>query len=185
MDPLRVFCRQVRERSREHAEAIRLISHASLYSVGTGILRQELDSMVRVMYLLSLDDRTQRHQLIRSSVDGKQWRHPNGTRITDREMVDLANTLTGWAGSVYKFGCSFIHLSKFHDRLARDPFRALPRSEQRHVIAHIEHYHGSIGKASPTTEDIVRYVPRIFEKIRGNLMVYLQQLERGESLGES
>lgn len=159
-----------------------MISHASLHSVGIGILRQELDSMVRVMYLLSLDDRARRHQLIKFSVDGKQWRHPNGTRITDREMVDLANTLTGWAGSVYKFGCSFIHLSKFHDRLARDPFRALPRSEQRHVIAHIEHYHGAIGKASPTAEDIVRYVPQIFEKIRGNLMLYLQQLQRGESL---
>ena len=41
------------------------------------------------------------------------WQRENGRgRVTDREMVDLANRLQGWTASVYEFGRGFIHLSR-------------------------------------------------------------------------
>ena len=40
-------------------------------------------------------------------------------------MVDLAQGLHGWTQLVYRFGCSFIHLSDLHDYQARDPFNLL------------------------------------------------------------
>lgn len=138
--------------------------------------------MVRVMCLLALTDRRQRMKLIEDSVNGRPWRGGNGRRITDREMVNLANSLTGWAQSVYKFGCAFIHLSNFHDRLARDPFKALPTSERRHIISHIEYYHGALRTKTPGIDDILPLVPRVFEKVSGNLRGYLDALERGEHL---
>jgi hypothetical protein len=76
------------------------------------VLRQELDSMIRVIYLLSQSDIAFRDELIQASVEGKQW-VAKGTkhRVTDKEMVELANELHGWTESVYRFGCAFIHLS--------------------------------------------------------------------------
>lgn len=183
-DPVRVFGRQVRSRSAEHAAAIRVLGREDLHSVAVGILRQELDSMVRVMYLLSLKDQGERRRLIEDSVRGRRWRGANGRTITDREMVRLANALNGWAESVYRFGCAFIHLSNFHDRLARDPFKALPTSEQREIIEHVEHYHGHLATKTPAMEDLLPLIPRVFTKVADNLRCYLDSLERGGHLDQ-
>lgn len=181
-DAVKVFTRQVRARSAEHAAALRVLELARLHAMGVGILRQELDSLVRVMYLLALKNRSQRLKLIQDSVNGRRWRGPNAKNITDREMVRLANSLTGWAESVYRFGCAFIHLSNFHDHLARDPFKALPTSERRHVISHIEHYHGRLGTKTPGIDDLLPLIPDVFAKIAANLRHYLDELERGGDL---
>jgi hypothetical protein len=111
MTPLKAFCRAVRARSYENAEAIRLLHSGGVTSQVVSILRQEVDSLVRVMYLLSITDMSYQEQLIKESIEGRQWRTKDGKKkITDREMVELANTMHGWTSSVYKFGCAFIHL---------------------------------------------------------------------------
>ncbi len=132
------------------------------------------------MYLLALKDRRRRMQLVEDSVSGRVWRSANGRRITDRGMVRLANFLTGWAESVYRFGCAFIHLSNFHDRLARDPFKALPTSERRRIISHVEHDHGRLATRTPGIDDLMPLIPRVFEKIAANLKCYLDTLEHGD-----
>ncbi len=59
------------------------------------ILRQELDSLVRVIFLLSQSERTYRSTLIADSVEGRQWTKKGGKgRITDRELVDLSKTFS-------------------------------------------------------------------------------------------
>lgn len=181
-NPVRVFARQVRARSAEHAAALQVLGPARLHSVASGILRQELDSMVRVMYLLAVRDRSVRVRLIKDSIGGRRWRGSNGKFITDREMVKLADRLTGWAESVYRFGCAFIHLSNHHDHLARDPFKALPPSDRRHIISHLEHYHGSLRTQTPGIDDLLPLIPLVFTKISENLRCYLESLERGKDL---
>jgi hypothetical protein len=181
-DAVRVFARQVRARSAEHAAALHLVGAAGHHSVAVGILRQELDSMVRVMFLLANKDHAQRMKLIEDSVNGRRWRATNGKTITDRQMVNLANSLTGWAESVYRFGCAFIHLSNFHDRQARDPFKTLPLSERRHIISHVEHYHGRLRTKTLGIADLVPLIPMVFHKVSDNLRCYLDALERGEDL---
>ncbi len=107
-----------------------LLSGAGLAGQMVAILRQELDSMVRVIYLLAQSP-DRRDLLIDSSVNREKWlQHNSKGAVTDKEMVDLAQRLQGWTRSVYKFGCAFIHLSSLHDYNARDPFRQLPLEER-------------------------------------------------------
>jgi hypothetical protein len=122
MNEIAVFCRQVRARSAEHRRA--MMALRALPGQMVSILRQELDSLVRVIFLLAQTDRAYRTKLIEASVSGKKWT-ANGPRrqITDREMIDLADTLHGWTKSVYSFGCAFIHLSSLHDYRMRDPLQ--------------------------------------------------------------
>ncbi|MFP4381754.1 MAG: hypothetical protein ACLFUS_14735 [Candidatus Sumerlaeia bacterium] len=142
------------------------------------ILRQELDSLVRVIFLLSQADRRYRQALIDDSVMGRKWTQPESRKpVTDREMVELADTLHGWTKSVYSFGCAFIHLSSFHDYLERDPFKQLPPEERAAVIGHVRNYHGGMEGPSPTFQDLVPFLPRVFEKIAGNLEYYVSELE--------
>jgi hypothetical protein len=175
------FCRQVRTRSHEHHQAMLIAHERGWLSIAVGILRQELDSMVRVVFLLSQPDRRQRNALLVSAVSGQPWTVPTPEgkmrRVTDRDMVELAQNLHGWARNVYRFGCGFIHLSHLHDYPARDPFRALSIVERQWVADYLRQYHG--GEASPdsTFQEISAYMPRVLEKISSNLEHYLEVLE--------
>jgi hypothetical protein len=177
MNVIQTFCRQVRSRSAEHRQAVQRLD--GLPGSVVSILRQELDSMVRVVFLLAQKDREYRKALVEASVAGKKWTQ-NGSRknVTDREMVELANGLQGWTESVYRFGCGFIHLSSLHDYHARDALRQLDEQERQAVLAHLRYYHGDPKQAEPTFEDVVPLLPRVFEKIADNLECYLKELER-------
>ncbi len=183
MSDLEVFCRQIRARSNEHREAVHLLYPARLSSQIVSILRQELDSMVRVIYLLSISDMAYRGELIKASVEGNQWTAKGSRkRITDRDMVTLANKLEGWAESVYRFGCAFIHLSSFHDYQERDPMDMISNDEKESILKHMRYYHGGPPDPDPTFNDLIPYLPRVFEKIAANLDCYIRDLEGGKTL---
>jgi hypothetical protein len=182
MSDLRTFCRQVRERSQENRRALALLHGAELYGQVVGILRQELDSMIRVIYLLSVSDRERRAGLISDAVHGRIWRHPSAGRVTDREMLELAEHLHGWARSVYRFGCAVIHLSSLHDYRERDPVLALSPGERDDLVHHLRAYHGGPQRDDVTFEDVVPYLPPAFEKVASNLEAYLEHLARHQEL---
>jgi hypothetical protein len=147
------------------------------------ILRQELDSLVRVVFLLSQTDREYRNRLIKDSVAGRRWLRRNSRRpVADREMVELTDTLHGWTKSVYAFGCAFIHLSSFHDHEARDPLGQITEGERNMILAHLRYYHGGPNGSSPRFSDIVPFLPMVFTKIADNLECYVKQLEQDKDL---
>jgi len=65
---LEMFCRQIRQRSEENKKAFSILFHNDIIGNSVSILRQELDSMIRVIYLLSIDDIDYRNELIELSV---------------------------------------------------------------------------------------------------------------------
>jgi len=143
MNILDIFCRQVRARSDESKKAIKLLHDHGMPGQVVSILRQELDSFVRVIYLLSIKDRTYRNQLLQQSVDGNKWTAKDSKRrLTDREMVDLAQNLHGWTENTYRFGCAFIHLSRFHDYQDRDPIDTLSEKDNEEIREALSYYHG-------------------------------------------
>jgi len=176
------FARLVRARSRENREAVALLRPTGHAGISVAILRLELDSLIRVLYLLSQGAR-QRDRLIEASLHGQRWRHPDGKTITDAQMVRHSATLHGWAGSVYSFGCAFIHLSRNHDYLTLDPFAALPLAERETISSYVRFYHG--GAIHPNSEfaELVAYIPAVFEKISSNLEAHLRDLKEGRKLG--
>jgi hypothetical protein len=183
MDDMAVFCRQVWARSDELRRALRMAHHGGLTGQVLSTLRQQLDSMVRVLFLLAQEDRDYRGQLIRASVNGERWvAHGTNRPITDAEMVELAQRLHGWAASVYKFGCAFIHLSSLHDYRDRDPMDALPRDEKDAILAHLRHYHGGPRHDNPRFDELVPFLPGVFDKIESNLDHYLNDLRRDRDL---
>lgn len=102
------FCDMIRNRSEENRRAISCFFRLNgVLSPAISILRQELDSMVRVIYLLSINDISERRRLIKSTLNGEKWKikTPKGKwkEVTDREMVELSQRLQGWTLSVYKY----------------------------------------------------------------------------------
>jgi hypothetical protein len=176
MDKIDTFVRQIKSRSEEHRKAVAALEDISAHGQIAAILRQELDSMVRVIYLLSIP-LDQRLKLISDATEGIKWRK-EGSRsaITDKEMIELSQKLSGWTRSVYKFGCAFIHLSSFHDYENRNPIAQLPDNERLDLISHCRYYHGGPINDDPTFHDFIPYLPRVFDKIASNLEFYLDEL---------
>ena len=181
MSELDTFCRQVRARTTEHRQAMLALS--GLPGQMVSILRQELDSLVRVVFLLAQSDRQDRHRLIVDAVSGRKWTRTGSRKpITDREMVDLTDTLHGWTRSVYGFGCAFIHLSHLHDYQIREPLDQIPETEKSAILDHLRYYHGGPNGSAPRFSDIVPLLPAVFEKIADNLECYVKQLEKDEDI---
>ncbi len=181
-EDLEIFCRQVRSRSVENHAAVRQLVCAHLPGAAIGVLRQELDSMVRVIYILAQRDRAYRERLVQDAVAGRRWKRGDGKLVSDAEMVRLSGSLHGWTKSVYEFGCSFIHLSRFHDYHTRDPFQALPTKEREQIASHLRSYHGGGISASSHFTDLIHYLPAVVDKISSNLGSYVKTLEAGERL---
>lgn len=176
-EALEIFVRQILNRSRDHQRAMRLLVEANIPSQMMAVLRQELDSMVRVIYLLS-QDKPRRRTLILAAVDGDQWRQSNGRgRVTDQEMVNLAQHLQGWTLSVYKFGCAFIHLSNLHDYNDRDPLELLDVNERTAILEHCRSSHGGPSVERSSFQDLIPYLPKALDKVSDNLRLYLKKLQ--------
>ena len=95
--------------------------------------------------------------------------------VTDKEMVDLSQ-LQGWIQSVYKFGCAFVHLSDFHNHLAKNPLQNISDEDRQDILSHMRNYHGGPSHDNPDMKEISEYLPRIFDKIAGNLAYYVAEL---------
>jgi hypothetical protein len=172
---LNAFCRTVRQRSRDNSAALRLLDNAGLTGKVVGTLREELDSMIRCVYLLSIRDRQRRDQLIGKFLKGQRW------PVTDAKMIALSDMLQGWTQSVYDFGCAFIHLSTYHDA-NHDPLDSLSQREREQIARHLSYYHGFRMDANTAFRDIVPILPRVFEKIASNLECYVRDLEKNSEL---
>ncbi|MEU8078774.1 hypothetical protein AB0B31_25460 [Catellatospora citrea] len=187
---LECFCRQIEARSREHQQAMPVVVEHGWWSLAVGMLRLELDSLIRVIYLLHQPQQV-RNEIIASSIagDGRfRLETPRGrlTTATDADMLNAADRLlglNGWVRRVYKFGCSFIHLSSAHDYLALDPFQALPPDERLVIAEYLRHYHGGTVDPQSTFAEVTPYVPKVLTKISSNLELYVDDLRASRSQG--
>jgi hypothetical protein len=158
-------------RSDEHRAAMAVAHAEGWRSVEACILRMELDSFVRAVYLNNKCDQARRAELLtRATTPGLKF------NVTDREMVDFAEGMTGWSRRVYDYGNAFVHLSSQHDYGASDPFQSLDVDERIAIVSYLQHYHAGAAAINSTFEEIADYIPKVFNKIADNLKLELDNL---------
>ncbi|WP_444931386.1 hypothetical protein ACJJIF_06300 [Microbulbifer sp. SSSA002] len=177
---LSIFLDQVKSRSVENREAFKILLDSKLYGVAIGLLRQELDSLIRISYLWQPETPVAVSQsLIEKSVRGKMWKvvNHNGkeVKVTDRDMLNLASHLGGWEQTIYSFGCKLIHLSDYHLYLDKDPFDTLSNAEKEEIIGYLSAYH-DYSKSNIRFNDLVEYLPKIMVKLTDNVEFYIEEL---------
>lgn len=166
----------IEKRSAENQKALHLLFSQNLFGNCLSILRQELDSFIRIMYLGRIADINERERLMQLTLSGEKWKvltnNDKFRPVTDREMEEKASELHGYIHYVYKFGCRFIHLSDFHNYETENPFDKLDEAEQFDISFYLEQYHGLSFETELTVENISILIPAIFEKISTNMACY-------------
>ena len=181
MTQLEQFCQILRNRSEEHKSAIVLLINNGLYGQAISILRQELDSLVRTIFLLNINSLPERLYYIQQTLNNEKWTKPSSkTLVTDKQMVELADTLYGWSKSVYKLGCAFIHLSPLLDYKNTNPFSLLEETEKNDIKQHLNNYHGFSLSSDLNMESINPYLTKVFDKVTNNLAIYISDLENNK-----
>jgi hypothetical protein len=171
------FCQILRERSAENVSAGRLLFYNRLYGQLISVLRQELDSLVHAVFLLSKDLTTRQH-FISQSLQNKKWTLLDSrTVVTDRNRVDLTNRTHGWTNSVYKLGCAFIHLSPMANYRNSNPFQQLGQTEINDIKQHLHYYHGFRLTDNLNMNTVSPYLLSVLDKVSDNLECYIKYLE--------
>lgn len=180
------FCRIVRARTAENQNAFNILLSSGSLGVAVGMLRQELDSLIRVAYLCDMNSSSPTAQaLIEDAVNGEQWtattnrgREP---RITDREMVNIASQIGGWVNIIYSFGCGLLHLSNLHDHESNDPFdAAIDPIDAARIIYYLDQYHGYPDQ-DIDKQRLGQYLPKVMEKLVQNVNHYIGEIENANA----
>jgi len=113
------FYTLLKKRSVDNVKAFNACYETYCFGQCISILRQELDSYMRVLFIESLDNEENKKLLMEQTLRNKKWVYltKGGLRkkVTDSEIFKATSRLNSWESMVYRFGCSFIHLSSFHD----------------------------------------------------------------------
>lgn len=175
------FIEIVKSRNRENTVSIRVLYENGVIGNCISILRQELDSFIRVIYLGKLGDVDERQRLMQMTIDGEEWNELtiNGRfrKIRDRDMVNFANQLFGYINYVYKFGCGFIHLSINHDFINENPFETLGEYDRASIVAYLNQYHGYPVENELTIENFRPFIIQVYEKVSSNMLYHLDELK--------
>ena len=176
MNILEKFIKQINARSNENQNAFNLLYEKKCYGVCIGIIRQELDSLLRASYLIDsngYDFRFNAFDLIKNSVEIGEWKFLNDNHkmqsVRDREMLSEG----GWEEVVYNFGCGLIHLSDKHLYRDFDPIIKLSVKEKGNIIGYLKKYH-EYDKEAVNMGDIINYLPKIYQKIYESIEYYLK-----------
>lgn len=181
MEVARSFLSLVKARSSENNESFNLLYDHGKYSVCIGLLRQELDTLLRLYYLWRSETTdNEAGELMKASIQGKKWKYLNEkgklVKLTDSNMLQFALFLGGWEKVVYDFGCKAIHLSDLHAYQTRDPFELVNVETKNKVIAYLKSCHG-YDKQSISMDSLYEYLPKVMEKLSENVAFYIEELE--------
>lgn len=153
----------------------------NLLSTQMSTIREEVDSLLRVIYLLGVSDYNELTDIIGNSFDQRMFgptRADGGTRrILDKSMIEAAAAQFDWLETLYDFGCSFIHLTGLHSYQERDPFRMLSPSEQEVIVEFVNRYYRATISANSQFTEVAHYLPQIFRKVAENLERLLGDLQ--------
>jgi hypothetical protein len=169
------FTRILTQRSNENTASIVLLHGQGYFGTCISLLRQELDSLIRVCYLHTLTDNAEIDRLIDDTIGGVEW-EKNGKRITDRKMVNIASQYNHWAPEVYDFGNCFTHLTNYHDYKQNDPLLTLDTTSNQTIKHYLNSYHGFPMTSDVTFQNVIPYIPQVAMKVSNNLQAYIAHL---------
>jgi len=179
MNNTQKFVDLVKNRSKENIESFNLLYEKGLYGNCVSVLRQELDSYIRVLFI---NGHTEKDAFISQILSDKKLKDKDKT-ITDRAMLEYLKPshMDAWEESyIYQIGCFFVHLSNFHNYKTENPFQNISQADKENIVEFIKDKHSWEADTSNIDinkiESVIPFLPLIIKKISANLECALEKL---------
>ena len=163
----------------ENWKSFKVLFGIQHYGNCISIMCQELDQIISLLFLLNRNKYEKEH-LLKLSINSQKWYFKNNENkkeyITEKVLVDFADSLTGWEKSIYEFGLSFQSISTNFNYLLRDPVKSMGENERKQISNYIREYHKKDFNDDFTLDDLIPVLEEIFQRISNNLISYLDKI---------
>jgi hypothetical protein len=169
----------VLQRLDENRKSFELLFGIKHYGNCISIMRQELDQVIKLLYLLNSTTNEQK-QFIESSINNRKWFKVNRDNtkdyITEEVLTTYSETLNGWDKSIYEFGLAFGSLANTFNYGTRDPIKSIGENDKDKIYQYIYEYHNKDFPKDYDLSKLILELPTILNKISIQLQSYMDQL---------
>jgi|GEM_PF-3999989 hypothetical protein len=166
-------------RLQENMKSFKLLFDIQHYGNCISIMRQELDQLIRLLFLLHSNPE-EKKQFIYSSINSQKWyivgKDGRKEYITEDMLLRFAETLEGWERSIYEFGFSFGDLSANFNYGSRDPIKSMNDFDRQKLRKYITEYHIKDFPGDFSLSDLIPALPSIIEAISDKLKLYMEKI---------
>jgi len=169
----------VTHRLDENLKSFNLLYGMKHYGNCISIMCQELDQIIRVLYLRN-SSKIEQQQLMYCTITNHKWfivnRENKKEYITDEVLLRFTKTLTGWDQNIYEFGFSFKNLTNNYNYGSRDPIKSMSAADRAKLEKYISEYHVHDFKKDFTLDDLIPVLPMIIDEISAKLKSYIEKI---------
>jgi hypothetical protein len=171
------YKRMVGHRLEENMKSFKLLFDMKHYGNCISIMCQELDQIIRLLFLLN-STANHKKQFIYSSINNQKW-YTTGldhkrVYVTDDTLLQFSESLTGWDKCIYEFGFSFKNLSNNFNYGSRDPIKSMNETDRNRLHGYVKEYHVKDFPVEYSLEDLIPVLPMIIRLISNNLNNYME-----------
>jgi hypothetical protein len=173
------YKRLVSHRLEEDLKSFRLLFGMKHYGNCVSLMCQELDQMIRLLFLLNSSQRD-RISFMESSINNHKWyvlnKENKKENITDETLADFTKTLAGWDKSIYDFGFAFKDMSNAFNYGSKDPIKGMSEENRKKLYDYIIAYHKKDFPNDFSINDLFPVLPEIINVISLNLKNYIEKI---------
>jgi hypothetical protein len=163
----------------ENMKSFKLLFDMKHYGNCISIMCQELDQIMKLLFLLNRN-KTERKQFMESSIESHKWfilnKENKKEYITDDDIAKYSESLSGWDKSIYEFGLAFGHLTNSFNYGSKDPIKSMNEIYRNMLYDYIREYHNANYPKDFTLDDLIPVLPNIFDSISLHLQSYMNEL---------
>jgi hypothetical protein len=177
--PIDEYKKIILQRLDENRKSFDLLYGIKHYGNCISIMCQELDQVMKLLFLLN-SPKSEQIQYIKASINNQKWFITNKEfkkeYLTEDVFTRYSETLDGWDRSIYEFGLSFGNMATTFNYGTRDPIKSIGENDKEKIRNYIVEYHN---KNFPKDYDLgilIIELPTIFNRISVNLQSYINRL---------
>ena len=169
----------VLQRLEENRKSFDLLFGIKHYGNCISIMRQELDQVIKLLFLLN-STKDEQKQYIDASINNHRWfilgTDNKKNYITDDDLTTFSETLVDWDKSIYEFGLAFGSLVNTFNYGTKDPIKSIGENDKEKIYKYIVEYHNKIFPKEYDLGKLILELPTILNKISINLQKYMEML---------
>jgi hypothetical protein len=177
--PVDEYKKLIFQRLYENRKSFDLLFGIKHYGNCISIMCQELDQVIKILFLLNSKKDDQK-QFIESSINSQKWyiigSNNKKEYVTDDVVIQYSETLVGWDKSIYEFGLAFGNIANTFNYGTRDPIKGIGENDKNKIYRYIIEYHNKDFPENYDLGNLIIELPTIFNKISNNLKSYLDKL---------